>query len=178
MRWPSIARPLQSVSAPLLSWEHQWRGTHNIDNICAPAMSSDGLRMSVTEPASWKKIELYKPWHSKAVLQYAMGLDSEASRPPDTRDMARECRVAPSLQEMYGAPAVYTPVTRAAACRFGSIATGASSSPRAVFFHDLSIFLRRPVISDSSHQSMPNCRMWLKRPWDDRRFVRHLGDVR
>ena len=84
-----------------------------------------------------------------------MGLDSEASRPPDTRDMARECQGAPSLQEMYGAPAVYTPVTRAAACRFGSIATGASSSLRAVFFSGLSIFLRRSVNSDSSQ---PSCR--------------------
>ena len=26
-----------------------------------------------------------------------MGLDSEASRPPDTRDMTRECRSAPAL---------------------------------------------------------------------------------
>ncbi len=47
----------------------------------------------------------------------------------------------------------------------------------AIFFGGLSMFLRRPVISDSSHQSMPKCRMWLQCPWDDRRFVRHLGNV-
>ncbi len=48
----------------------------------------------------------------------------------------------------------------------------------AIFFVGLSIFLRRPVISDSSHQSMPNCKTSLKCPWDDRRFARHLGNVR
>ncbi len=37
----------------------------------------------------------------------------------------------------------------------GSIATRASNSPRAVFFRRLSIFLRRPVNSDSSR---PSCR--------------------
>ena len=33
------------------------------------------------------------------------------------------------------------------------------------------------VSSDSSNHSRPNCRMWLKCPCDDRRFVRHLGNV-
>ncbi len=75
-----------------------------------------------------------------------MGFDSDASRPSDTRDMARECRGTPSLQEMYGAPAVQTPVTRAAGCRFGSIATGATiflagsfSAVWQFFFNGLSI---------------------------------------
>jgi len=34
------------------------------------------------------------------------------------------------------------------------------------------------VSSDSSNQSMPICKIWLKCLWDDRRFVRHLEDVR
>ena len=37
------------------------------------------------------------------------GLASEASRPPDTISMSRECRSAPSLHEMYGVPAVQPP---------------------------------------------------------------------
>ena len=34
------------------------------------------------------------------------------------------------------------------------------------------------VSFDSSQQSMPNRKMWLNCLWDDRRFVRHLGNVR
>jgi hypothetical protein len=35
----------------------------------------------------------------------------------------------------------------------------------------------QPVSFDSSQQSMPNRKMRLNCLWDDRRFVRHLGDV-
>ena len=84
-----------------------------------------------------------------------------AAHPTHQRSLSgARCRPA---SRMDGAPSRRTR-SSSAACKF--------------FFGGLSIFLRRPVISDSSHQSMPNVIMWLKCPWDDRRFVRHLGNVR
>ena len=54
------------------------------------------------------------PWVRKAVhagdkapaAAWLTGLDPEAPRPPDTRDMSRERRGVPSLHEIGGAPAV------------------------------------------------------------------------
>ncbi len=95
--------------------------------------------------ALFAEIQAHRPAASDS-LAAIMGLDSEASRPPDTRDMTRECRGVPPQQEMDGAPAVQTPVTLAAGCCRGSITTGATISLAGSFsavwqflFGDLSI---------------------------------------
>jgi hypothetical protein len=41
----------------------------------------------------------------------------------------------------------------------------------------LAIIYSESVNFDRSHQSMPHRNMWLNCLWDDRRFVRHLGNV-
>ncbi len=80
------------------------------------------------------------------------GLGRDTSRSPDRTGVCRAGRSAPSQCEMVVGVRFRSPI-------------------------NLSILTVPTVSSDSSHQSMPNRKMWLNCLWDDRRFVRHLGNV-